>query len=76
MKICLLIIIKDFCRFIYTYIEHIYELNEVKLISQKLHVYFTIYENLVHVADLNLSNISCVRHNFFNNKKFACPQYT
>ena len=29
-----------------TYLEHVYEFNEVKLISQKLHVYFTSCENL------------------------------
>ena len=28
--------------FICTYLEHVYELNEVKLISQKLYVYFTL----------------------------------
>ena len=33
-------------KFICTYLEHVYELNEVKLISQTLHVYFTCYENL------------------------------
>ena len=29
-----------------TYLKHVYEINEVKLILQKLHVYFTSYENL------------------------------
>ena len=33
-------------KFICTYLEHIYELKEVKLISKKLHVYFISYENL------------------------------
>ena len=27
-------------------LEHVYELKEIKLISQKLKVYFTSYENL------------------------------
>ena len=33
-------------KFICTYLEHVYELNEVKLISQTSHIYFTSYENL------------------------------
>ena len=33
-------------KFICTYEGRVYELIEVKLISQKIHVYFTSYENL------------------------------